>query len=214
MEYGHWYVDGGTQYAGQTSGTSGREITAVSYDALGTLRAVLLEKMSHARTSGTIGPEDLRSLLVQLRPEQMGAAVTSQDAVLQHFELSLLTEGSGTQIFSTTFVQWAAREILRRARPLTLMVRYAPRQMQRPMNDLLAVNTSYVQYDLPGSLVDADMGAYYTWINLMRLSGANSSRFIAWFEDRQEAIAMSPAMARGTISTQPCNLSQILSWMS
>jgi hypothetical protein len=82
------------------------------------------------------------------------------------------------------------------------------------MNDLLAVNTSYVQYDLPGSLVDADMGAYYTWINLMRLSGANSSRFIAWFEDRQEAIAMSPAMARGTISTQPCNLSQILSWMS
>jgi hypothetical protein len=212
--YGHWYVDGGAQYARRVPGASGRELTAVSYDALGTLRAALLEKMTHARTSGVVGPEDLRSLLVQLRPEQMGAAVTSQDAVLRHFELSLLTEGSGTQIFSTTFVQWTAREILRRARPLTLMTRYAPRQLQRPMNDMLAADKSAVQYDLPGSLVDADMGAYYTWINLMRLSGTDTSRFVAWFEDRQEAIVVSLAMAKGAVSTQPCDLSQILGWMS
>lgn len=212
--YGHWYVDGGAQYSRQASSPSERELTTVSYDALGTLRAALLEKMTHARTSGVVGPEDLRSLLVQLRPEQMGAAVTSQDAVLRHFELSLLTEGSGTQIFSTTFVQWTAREILRRARPLTLMTRYAPRQMQRPMNDMLAADKSAVQYDLPGSLVDADMGAYYTWINLMRLPGADTSRFVAWFEDRQEAIVVSPTMAKGAVSTQSCDLSQILGWLS
>ena len=31
-----------------------------------------------------------------------------QQGVLDHFQVSLLTQGSGTQIFSTTFVQWAA----------------------------------------------------------------------------------------------------------
>ena len=54
------------------------------------------------------------------------------------FQLKLLTEGSGTQIFSTTFAQWTAREALRRAQPLTLLVRFAPRQRQRPMNELLS----------------------------------------------------------------------------
>ena len=214
MAYGHWYVDGGALDARQIASVPGREVTAVSYEGLATLRAALLQKMNHARTSGVVGPEDLRSLLVQLRPEQMGAVETSQDAVLRHFELSLLTEGSGTQIFSTTFVQWAAREVLRRARPLTLMIRYAPRQMQRPMNAMWVANTSAVQYDLPGSLVDADMGAYYTWINLMRLSGANASRFVAWFEDRQEAMVVAPTMAKGAVSNQPCQLAQILGWLA
>ena len=42
-----------------------------------------------------------------------------KDEVLERFKVSLLTEGSGTQIFSTSFAQWAAREALRRAQPLT-----------------------------------------------------------------------------------------------
>ena len=214
LAYGHWYVDGGAEYKIQASANGGRELTVVSYAALGTLRTALLQKMTHARTSGVMGPEELRSLLAQLRPEQMGIAGTSRDAVLRHFELNLLTEGSGTQIFSTTFVQWAAREILRRARPLTLMARFAPRQVQRPMDDMLAGNVSDVKYDLPGSLVDADMGAFYTWINLVRLPGADNSRFVAWFEDRQEAVVIAPTMARGAVSTQVCDLSQVLRWVS
>lgn len=212
LPYGHWYVDGGEQFKTSSSDTAG--LTTVSYAALATLRAALLKKISSARTSGTVGPEDLRSLLAQLRPDQVGAAETSSDELLRHFELNLLTEGSGTQIFSTTFVQWAAREVLRRARPLTLLARFAPRQMQRPMDDMLAARVVNIQYDLPGSLVDADMGAFYTWINLMRLSGARNSRFLAWFEDRQEAIAIAPTMAKGVVSTQPCDLSQVMRWMS
>ena len=62
--------------------------------------------------------------------------------MLNHFQLKLLTEGSGTQIFSTTFAQWTAREALRRAQPLTMLVRFAPRQRQRPMNELLANSTA------------------------------------------------------------------------
>ncbi len=209
LPYGHWYVDGGAAYA-----SAGKELTGISYAALAPVREALLQKVNTAKSSGVVGPEDLRSLLVQLRPEQVGPAETSRDEVLRHFELSLLTEGSGTQIFSTTFVQWAAREILRRARPLTLMIRFSPRQMERPMNEMLVATKEAVRYDPAGSLVDADMGAYYTWINLMRLSGADSSLFVAWFEDQQEAMVIAPTMARGVVSTTPCDLSQIFGWIS
>ena len=41
--------------------------------------------------------------------------------MLGRFQVKLLTEGSGTQIFSTTFAQWTAREALRRAEALTLV---------------------------------------------------------------------------------------------
>lgn len=206
--YAHWYVDGGA-----ASPEASSQLTTVSYVALDPVREALLRKVDSVKSSGNVvGPEDLSSLLAQLRPDQLGAGGTPHDAVLNHFELSLLTEGSGTQIFSTTFVQWAAREILRRARPLTLMIRYSPRQVQRPMNEMLAATNGPLKYDPAGSLVDADMGAFYTWINLMRLPGADKSTFIAWFEDQNEAIAISPTMAQETISTAPCEISQILNW--
>lgn len=208
--YAHWYIDGGTAQP-----VLNKQIASVSYDALAPVREALLAKMTTVRLSGAIGgPENLRSVLAELRPDQIRAAGTQGDEVLRRFELSLLTEGSGTQIFSTTFVQWAAREALRRARPVTLLTRYSPRQAQRPMNEMWAASKGPLRLDPQGSLIDADMGAYYTWINLTRLTGANSSRFLAWFEDQHEAIAVAPAMAKGTTSTSPCDLSQILKWIS
>ena len=64
-----------------------------------------------------------------------------------------------------------------------------------------------------GSLVDADMGAYYNWLNQQRLAGAEQSAFLVWFENHGEAVAISPAMPRGTESTAATDLQQLLSWM-
>nr|WP_179490162.1 hypothetical protein [Granulicella arctica] len=211
--YKHWYVDGGAPYPRTNSAEHPENLITISYASLAPLRSALLDKVNTVRTSGdVVGPESLRSLLASLQPGQLKAAETSHDPTLQHFELNLLTEGSGTQIFSTTFVQWAGRELLRRARPLTLVLRYAPRQMDRPMNEMLRADAPKAQDDPNGSLVDADMGAYYTWINLMRLNGAEKASFIVWFEDQQEALAIAPAMPQGSESTTPCDMSQILHW--
>ena len=209
--YAHWYVDGGEPYVPEEQAG----LLTVSYERLKPVRRALLAKVNSVRTSGdVVGPENLRSLLATLRPGQLGAGYATQDAVRQHFELSLLTEGSGTQIFSTTFVQWAGRELLRRARPLTLMLRYAPRQTERAMNAMLAPDAAVAQVDLAGSLVDADMGAYYTWVNLMRLTGAEQASFVVWFEGQSEALAIGPGMARGVASGTTCDPTQILSWVS
>ena len=205
IPYGHWYIDGGREANHDPA------LTCVSYNALEPARAVLLRKMSGEIGKAGMGPEMLRTRLAQMRPADLGMG-KAEDEVLDRFQVKLLTEGSGTQIFSTTFAQWAARETLRRAQPVTLLVRFAPRQRQRPMNELLSGLRPNADLDPAGSLVDADMGAYYTYLNQQRLSGAEKSSFLVWFEGHNEALAIGPAMPRGTESSSPTNLKQLLTW--
>jgi hypothetical protein len=218
--YGHWYIDGGQEAAQDPA------LTCVSYHALGPARAALSSKIRVEIERPGMGPETLRTLLAQMRPADLGLdqrsiratngnGVQSGSAVLDRFQVKLLTEGSGTQIFSTTFAQWAAREALRRAQPLTLLVRFAPRQRQKPMNEMLSAGTdSRVELDPMGSLVDADIGAYYNWLNQQRLTGAEQSSFLVWFENQSEAVAIGPSMPRGTESTTVVDLAKLLSWMT
>jgi hypothetical protein len=206
IPYAHWYVDGGAPAAYDPA------LVCVSYAALEPARNILLGRIERHSGAPGNGPENLRTMMAAMRPSDLGLDKTIPDPALARFEMKLLTEGSGTQIFSTTFAQWAAREVLRRAEPLTLLVRFAPRQRQRPMNELLSVSTQKMEYDLEGSLVDADMGAYYNWINQQRLTGAYHSSFIAWFEDHNEAVAIGPTVPRGTVSSASVTLQQILTW--
>lgn len=204
IPYGHWYVDGGEEIAHSPA------LTCVSYHALGPVRSVLLRKMRTEIEKPGMGPEALRSTLARMSPSDVGMGQAG-DTVLDHFRLKLLTEGSGTQIFSTTFAQWTAREALRRAQPCTMLVRFAPRQRQKPMNELISEKQDQPELDPEGSLMDSDMGAYYNWINQRRLPGADESSFLVWFENHSEAVAIGPALPRGTVSTNSTDLDELLS---
>jgi hypothetical protein len=202
--YAHWYVDGGQPAAHSPS------VTCVSYPGLAPVRAVLLKRMQAEIDKPGSGPEGLRTYMARLVPADLGMD-NAGDAILDRFCVKLLTEGSGTQIYSTTFAQWTAREVLRRAQALTLLVRFAPRQRQRPMNELLANRKGTPQLDVVGSLIDADMGAYYHWINQQRLPGSEGSSFVVWFEGSREAVAIGPSFPRATESTTEMDLGHLLS---
>ena len=205
--YGHWYVDGGLEAAYDPA------LTLVSYHALEPARAALSSKLRPEIEKPGMGPEMLRTLMAQMRPADLGLGKTG-DAVLDRFQVKSLTEGSGTQIFSTTFAQWTAREALRRAQPLTLLVRFAPRQRQKPMNEMLAAGPDQTDVDYVGSLVDGDFGAYYNWLNQQRLPGAERSSFLAWFENHGEAVAIGPAISRGGTSTEAMDLKALVTRIS
>ena len=203
--YGHRYIDGGQE------ANHNAQLTCVSYQRLEPLRLALLKYIQSETGRPGMGPEELRTKLAQLVPSDLGLA-NAQDAVLDRFQMKLLTEGSGTQIFSTTFAQWTAREALRRAQPLTLLVRFAPRQRQRPMNELLSSKSSAVELDPLGSLIDADMGAYYHWINQQRLPDADRSSFLVWFEGHGQAVAIGSSFPRGTHSKSAVDLGKLVSF--
>jgi hypothetical protein len=203
VPYGHWYIDGGAGF------TVPKSVTPVSYNALSGPRAALQARMQKTYEAAIFDPEAFRTMLAQIKPEEAGLQ-SSGDEVLSRFQLSLLTEGSGTQVFSTTFVQWAAREALRRAQPLTLFTHFTPRQRENQMNELLAEHQRKPQLDPQGSLIDADMGAYYSWLNQQRLPGEEKSTFLAWFEDHEEAVAIGPGLERGKRSDGPVELAELV----
>jgi hypothetical protein len=206
VPYGHWYVDGGEPADHDSA------LTTISYDRLAPTREALLNRIHLETERPGMGPEALRSIMAQIQPADLGMS-RSDDRILQRFQVKLLTEGSGTQVFSTSFVQWTAREVLRRAQPLTLLVRFAPRQRQKPMNELLAANPNQPDMDVASSLMDADMGAYYNWLNQQRLPGAEKSWFLVWFEGHDSALAIGPSIPRHTESESEADLAKLLSWL-
>ncbi|MGH9446057.1 MAG: hypothetical protein ACRD3O_10050 [Terriglobia bacterium] len=208
VPYGAWYVDGGTAEA-----APGSSLISMSYAALEPVRRALLRKIHKAIEGGIGGPEALMTMLHNMQPEDIGLSGTPADEVLSHFETSVFTGGQGTQIFSTTFVQWTARELWRRAQPLTILARFAPRQLQRPMNELLSPNDQSRELDVAGSLIDADMGAFYIWVEQQRLSGAEEASLLVWFENHSEALVISPFLARGTESSSAVDMKWLLRQM-
>lgn len=203
MPYGHWYVDGGNPEPHPLNG-----ICNFSWDGSSALRAEVLQKVQSVIGSGSGGPEMLRSIMATWAPDRHNGL--SDDALVDQFVMSIYGEGSGTQIFSTTFVQWSAREILRRAEPASIVARFGPRQRQRSMNELFSSRSSEAVPDFAGSLVDADFGAYYTWINLNRLADSEEASFVAWSEAYGQAVAIGPSCPRGTEAANPVRLGDLI----
>jgi hypothetical protein len=202
--YAHWCIHGG-----DAAISTGKQVATIAYGSLSTVREDLIHKMQ--QNAGThFSPEAVRTQLAETDPAAVGLGGREVDPVLSHFSVRVLTEGSGTQIYSTTFVQWAAREALRRAKPITLLARFAPRQSEESADEQLQGIQKKASLDPAGSLVDADMGAFYTWINLQRLSGADEAMFLAWFEGHGQAVAIAPSLAAGKTSEDKVDLADVL----
>jgi hypothetical protein len=204
IPFAHWYIDGGPPVSPPPAG-----MELLAYPQLDVVRDAVVAKLRSLIVAGA-GTEARRSALMRLAPEDVGLKGEGRERVLNHFKVHVLSDGSGVQFFSTTFVQWASREVLRRAQPVTLLARFAPRVTERSMNEGLTEGRKSVELDAHGALIDADMGAYYTWLNQMRLPGANESTFLVWFENQADALVISPASAGGVQSDSTVNMNQLL----
>jgi hypothetical protein len=205
VPYTHWYIDGGPAETGLSP-----SLITISYEALQPVRTALLHKITTAIRAGIGGPEALNRMLRKMSPQEIGLGGAPHEEILSHFEADIFTGGQGTQIFSTTFVQWTARELWRQAQPLTVLARFTPRQRQRPMSELLSGKNANPEVDPAGSLIDADMGAFLMWIDQQRLAGAEQASFLVWFEDHSEALVVSPDLPRNTESATSVDMKRLL----
>lgn len=78
------------------------------------------------------------------------------------------------------------------------------------MNELLSSTDVHVELDPAGSLVDGDMAAWYHWLNQQRLSGADHSIFLVWFETQQQALVIAPSLPRRVESDSAVDLRGLL----
>jgi len=108
------------------------------------------------------------------------AEVTAEPAV-REFLRSLYLTGNGAVIFGNSFVQWAASEAFRRARPSFLAAQFGVRSKPKPFTGVAVfdnpdqVNPLPAVDDLAGSAVDARMLALYVWLAAFRYPEYQSS---------------------------------------
>ncbi len=201
--YAHWLVSGDTASTGPT-------VAALSYAELQPARQHLLRMMNDARNAqGTGGPEGMRDAMRALTPQQMGLPEVT-DPVLSDFATDVLVSGSGTQLYATTFVQWTAREVLRRAQPRTLVARFTPRNQSTSMDLRLSEPGAEPPLDNAGSLIDTEMAAHLTWVNLQRLPGADRAHFLAWHPGYGQAVLIGPGIPKGVQSQAKAGLHDLL----
>lgn len=205
--YAHWYVDGGARWTEDYQSQPGT--VCITYPELSPLRKRVLASMEKVVNSANAGAEQMRTRLTSMTAKQLNAAEITSDPVLQRFYTELFTESSGPQIFSTSFVQWAGRELARRAQPQTLLLRYAPRQGYSAFDTLLC-NANPQGLDPEGSLRDADMGAWYTWIEMDRITSPGEGIFLAWLENSRQVVLIGPNAPVATLCSTPLNLEQAL----
>lgn len=102
-------------------------------------------------------------------PQEVAAA-----PAVREFLRSLYLTGNGAVIFSNSFVEWAASEAFRRARPSFLAAQFGVRAKPKPFTGVAVfddpdkVNPLPAVDDLPGSAVDAQMLALYVWLAACR----------------------------------------------
>ena len=156
-------------------------LLAASYEGLAPLRRRVLERMERALT-GSNGAEQMRDRLFGTSPQQVGIGEVTADPVLQRFYTELFTQSSGPQIFSTSFVQW---------------------------NELFADNAPNTP-DLPGSFQDAEMGAYYNWLEMKRITAPGKLTFVALVEDHPFAVVVGRNAPAGAVSATPMTFREAL----
>ncbi|WP_419805309.1 hypothetical protein [Terriglobus sp.] len=205
--YAHWHISGGIIPSAQLP------VATLSYAELQPARQQLLRMMNDARNAeGTGGPEGMRDAMRALTPQQMGLPAAT-DPVLRDFATDVLVGGSGTQLYATTFVQWTAREVLRRAQPRTLVARFTPRNQSASMDLRLSQPTAEPPLDPAGSLVDAEMGAHLTYVNLQRLPGAGRAHFLAWHPGYGQAVLIGRGVPAGAQIQAKTSLHDLLALM-
>jgi hypothetical protein len=208
--YTHWYVDGGEPWPQQPGAGS---LKCFTFPGLGPLTDAVLQTMKTATQEGW-GPELLADRMRELKPASLDSGAVTADPRMAHLFVSLLTQGSGTQLYSTSFVEAAGVEVIRRAQPSTVMLRFAPRRKPASMNDMLEQRGQSLQLDPEGALVDADMGLYYAWLAMRKLPGGQHASLLALVEGQGQAFLAGPSITHGVDSASPVTIPQALSMLA
>lgn len=138
------------------------------------------------------------------------------DPAVREFLRSLFLSGNGAVIFGNSFVEWAASEAFRRARPSFLAAKFGMRSKPKPFTGVAVfdnpdqVNPLPGVDDLPGSAVDAQMLALYVWLAASRFEEYRSSTVcVCLAESLSQAYVVGPPEFDLYQQTEPIALDRL-----
>jgi hypothetical protein len=147
----------------------GPGMVRLSYAGLEAYRQRLTEQVQQVVEKEQIrGPRELGARLKKMRL-MPGEGPLGADPVLAEFARAVLLAGNGTLLINNTFVEWAAVQAVRRARPTLLVAKFGIRNKMKPFSSLLIhadpekANPIPTQVDTLGTYVDLELLYLYIW---------------------------------------------------
>jgi len=170
----------------------------LSYDRLNALR----ESFSSEMNSMSKSLNNADSLFDQLRKADVVPLCPPEiaaDPTVREFVRALFLSGNGALVFGNSFVEWAASEVIRRARPHFVAVRFGVRSKPKPFTSVVVfedpdhVNPLPSVDDEPGSAIDAQILGAYIWLSALRYDEYRRSTVcICLAESISEAYVVAP----------------------
>jgi hypothetical protein len=117
----------------------------------------------------------------------------------REFVKDLFLSGNGSVVFGNAFVQWAANEAFRRARPRMLVACFGMRNKPKPFTSIAILEDQEHSSPLPdtadpdGSAVDAQILAYYVWLAASRYEEYKDALCLCVADAQPAIYAIAPA---------------------
>jgi len=161
--YDRWLIQAASDIAAPPG------VVSLDYDALAAYRQRLMSDVQQTVEKEQIrGPRELGARLKQMKLLTSEGAL-ARDPALAEFTRAVLLAGNGTLLINNTFVEWAAVQAVRRARPSCVVSSFGIRNKMKPFSSLLIYadqdksNVIPTQVDTLGTYVDLEMFYLYIW---------------------------------------------------
>lgn len=191
-----WCIDADAKLSGMLSNNS--PAASLSYSSLKPFRDKFLAQLNTMPKSIAAADRTLASLRkMDWTPSFPGDMAGNM--LLQKFVIDVFLSGNGALIFSNAFVEWAASEAIRRARPQLLVARFGMRSKPKPFTSIAIfenqdkVSTLPDLPDAENSSIDAAILAHYIWLAANRYREYQNAACLCISEHLSSAWLVAPS---------------------
>jgi hypothetical protein len=194
-----WLIDAGSGLPATPIGPGA--VSSLTGGALGPLRDQVLAQVNTVPKSIEATDQTLDDIRGKSWDPWWPPELKDQ-ARLRKFVIDLYLSGNGALIFSNAFVEWAASEAIRRARPRVLFARFGLRAKPKPFTGIAIFENQQRISALPGvddpqgSAVDAAVLARYILLAAQRYPESGQTAFLCVAESAQSAYLLLPDAPR------------------
>jgi len=214
-----WFIDAEEKLGSMLSSQAPMPRTALSFETLKPFRDRFLAELNTIPRDTQVSDE----IMGELRRENWDRwwpAEFSGQPKLCNFMIDLFLSGNGAIIFSNAFVEWAASEALRRARPRGVIARFGMRSKPKLFTGIAIFENQQTINPIPdvddpeGSAIDAVILARYIWEAVLRYPEGEQTLGLCVAEHNHSAYVIPPAGKdlswTGERSITP---EEVLSWL-
>jgi hypothetical protein len=216
-----WFIDAEGRLSSLLSSLPHNAAASLSYTALKPFRDKFLAELNKA-------PKDIQAtdeVISNLRLESWNGwdlwpPELANQQKLRKFVIDLFLSGNGAVIFSNSFVEWAAAEALRRARPRIVVARFGMRSKPKPFTSIAIFENQQRVSSLPdvddpeNSAIDALILARYVWLAASRYPERQQTFCLCVAEHGNSAYVIPPPGKTLSLSPEhPLEPEELYHWL-